>query len=741
MSSTASPAEGVPRKRRRWVRLHLAAALLVIVALLASGFYWSRLMDGQNHLRQETINQIGQRAAQLADAVAGQTGLLIRLVDFAVHHLRDDYVGGDRRAFDATVRTILEAFPAGAVLQVGVIDAQGYLIYSNLGVRDRVYLGDREHFKAHLGADPDRLFISKPVFGRVSNTWSIQFSRPIRRQGEFLGVLVLSVAPEYVARSLALPDLGADDVIALFREDGTYLSRNRDLIGALGKAAPADRPFIGPGAPRHGKFRAVAAFDQIPRTYAWSRPDDVPVVVNVGIGEAVVLGPVEESIDRERERNLGGIAVVLLLAIGIAGLLVAIAARQRVMAESENRYRSFFENNAAVKLLIDPADGRIADANAAAIAYYGHSRDKLLSMRIGEINCLPPDQVKAEMARAAAEQRQYFVFPHRLASGEVRHVEVYSGPIDLNGRRLLFSIIHDITARRELEESQRLAQSVFDAASEAIMVTDAGNRIVAVNPAFSRITGYLPQEVLGRNPSLLASGQHDVVFYRGLWQRLLQDGHWQGEISNRRKDGRVYVEWLKIAVVRDEDGQPRRYVALFSDVTERKRHEDAVWHQANFDTLTGLPNRQLLDDRLDRALAQAGRRHAQVAVLFIDLDRFKPVNDNYGHGTGDELLRQVARRLEQTLRDEDTVARLGGDEFVAVLPDLVAGDAPVRAAEKLIAALSAPFRVGEHYLEISCSVGIAIYPRDAVDAAGLIEKADVAMYRAKDAGRSIWSLA
>lgn len=740
MSSKASPADQrVPVKRI--ARLHLAALAIVLAAALACGIYWWRLSDAQERLRQETLSQMGQRAAQLADAVAGQTAILVHLVDFAVQHLRDDYVEGDRRAFEVTVRTILDAFPAGAVLQIGVIDADGYLVYSNLGLKDRIFLGDREHFKVHLGGDRDQLFVSKPVFGRVSKTWSIQFSRAVRRQDRLIGVLVLSVAPEYVASNLALADLGRDDVIALFRSDGTYLSRNRDLANAMGRSAPADRPFVGPAAPPRGVFRVAAALDSIRRTYAWQRVEGVPAVVNVGISEASILEPVEQAISRERERNGAGVAVVMSLALGMAALLVGIAGRQRALAESEKRYRNFFETNTAVKLLIDPADGRIVDANAAAANFYGYGREQLLSMRITDINCLAPAQVQAEMEKAASENRKYFNFSHRLKSGEIRQVEVYSGPITVDSRRLLFSIIHDVTVRHALEASQRLAQSVFEAASEAIIVSDAGNRIVAVNPAFTRITGYQAQEVIGRNPSLLASGQHDQNFYRALWQRLLQDDRWEGEISNRRKDGKIYVEWLKIAMVRDDQGRPQQFVALFSDITERKRQEEAVWHQANFDTLTGLPNRQLLDDRLERALAQASRRHAQVAVLFLDLDHFKPVNDVHGHAAGDDLLCQVARRLQHALRDEDTVARLGGDEFVAVLPDLTAGDAAARAAEKLIATVSAPYRVGEHFVEISCSIGIALFPRDAADAAGLVEKADAAMYRAKQAGKAVWSMA
>lgn len=862
MLSKVIPAE-------RLTRLHLAALLVLVAALLFSGIYWWRLADSQGALRDRTIEQLEQRALQLTEAMAGQAETLVHLVDFTVRHLSDDYGNGDRGAFAATVETVLNAFPAGAVLQIGVIDADGYLVYSNLGLRERVFLGDREHFKVHAGGTEDRLFISKPVFGRVSKTWSIQFTRPIMVKGRFAGVAVLSLAPEYISGILAGPNLGEDDVAALLNIDGSYLSRNRDLANAMGKAVPAERPFVGAAAPVRGTVRAVAAFDRVHRTFAWRRLKIYPLVMVVGIGEAPILAALDAAMGDERQRNALGIAIVLLLATGIAVLLVRISNRQQALVESENRYRSFFETNTAVELLIDPVDGRIVDANRAAVEFYGYARDQLLSMYIHDINCLSPDQVKQEMILAKAEQRVYFTFPHRLASGAVRQVEVYSGPVMVAGRPLLFSVIHDITLRFELErrlkeseelhrtlfktmaegvivvnraeeivawndaalsilsvdphgllsrhahvvdaegntlaaadfpsaraacgeelehvlfgithedgaqhwvtvssrslcregeshpcsavvsfsditrlveaeESLRLAQLVFEAAGEGILVTDASNRIVTVNPAFTAITGYTASEAIGKTPALLASGQHDAVFYQTMWQHLEADHRWEGEIVNRHKDGSTFVEWLKISLIPESLRQPRRYVGLFSDVTEKKRQEERVWRQANYDALTGLPNRQLLEDRLERAMAQAHRRHAQVALLFIDLDRFKPVNDTFGHAVGDELLRQVGRRLENMLRDEDTVARLGGDEFVVVLPDLRTAEAPDRAAEKTVAVLSEPFRVGEHILDISCSVGIALFPRDADNAAALIERADVAMYAAKEAGRATWKKA
>ena len=723
-------------------KLGFAAVLVVVVSIVACSIYWWRLTEAQERLETDSIALADLRALQLADAIAGQTAILIRMVDAAILNLRDDYVAAEGNAeFQRTLRSVMDTFPGGAILQVAVIDKDGYLGYSNLGMKDKVYLGDREHFKVHLTGSGDRLFISKPVFGRVSKSWSVQFTRPMFRGDQFLGVLVFSISPQYIAASLAVPELGSGDVISLFRSDGSYLSRNRQLDSVMGTSVPPERPFLQSGSSVHGNYRATAPVDGIRRLYGWRRLDDLPLVVSVGLEEDALLAPVRQAIRSESISNGIGIAIVMILALGVAVLLRNIAARQRALQDSERRYRSFFEANAAVKLLIDPATGTVVDANAAAVEYYGYTRQELLGMQITSINCLAADEVAAEMQAASTEHRHYFSFPHRLKSGEVRHVEVYSGPIDIDNRLLLFSIVHDVTERYRLESSQRLAKTVFDAAAEAIVVTDAENRIVAVNPVFSRITGYSPQEVMSRTPSILSSGVHDRAFYHAMWQCLLQDDRWEGEITNRRKDGQLYVEWLKIALVRSEDGTPQQYVGLFSDVTERKKHEEAVWHQANFDPLTGLPNRQLLNDRLERALAQATRRQTQVAVLYIDLDHFKPVNDRFGHAAGDNLLVQVARRLLNLLRDEDTVARVGGDEFVVVLPDLPVVDACERTATKILASIAEPYRVLDTYVEISGSIGIALFPQDAVAPAALIEKADEALLKSKRAGRAGWTRA
>lgn len=842
-------------------RFRLLLSAFCLVTLLAMAAYWSRLESSYRQMEAETLTRLESTSQQLANGVAEQMAAMVRSVDLALQVLRNSR-NGDSAAFERAIRSAYDAFPTDALIQVGVIDTEGYLIYSNKGSQ-RTYLGDREHFRVHAEhPDEDRLFISSPVFGRVSQSWSIQFTRPIRQNGKFAGVVVLSVSPFYLARTLEGLGLGANDSAAFFLADGTYLARSSYIQDYLGKKVKASRAFL-VDASDSGTFRDQSTFDSTWRSFSWRRLNNFPLLVVVGLSEADALAPVERAIAKSRQANLVGSLLVLGFMAAIAFLLLRVERQKQRLAESGSLYRSLFERNTSVKLLIDAVSGRIVAANPAACSFYGYPRQTLEAMNIADINCLAPEAIKAEMARAKAEQRPHFFFPHRLSNGDVRQVEVYSGPLELNGRSLLYSIVHDITERSQLEqrlqisetryrtvfevipdgmmlidghgevvlwnsaalailgvdeaglrgrsfklqyrdgqpvrpedypsrqaihvahsqglfavlqadgskrwvavntrqlplsaegqvlgavvsfsditrvvgleESLLISQSVFESASEGIMVTDAQNTIVRVNPAFSRITGFSPEESVGQKPSLLASGHHDRAFYEAMYRSLEEKGSWEGEVVNRRKDGGVFVEWLKIASVFNREGVLLRYVALLSDITVKKQQERDIWHQAHYDPLTELPNRTLFLDRLGQALAQAGRREQQVGVLFLDLDKFKPVNDAHGHQAGDELLRQVARRIANCLREEDTVARLGGDEFVVLLPAVLQGDDCLKVADKILETLTQPFRLQAGIVEISASIGVALSPREGnTEPEVLLKNADQAMYQAKAGGR------
>ena len=297
----------------------------------------------------------------------------------------------------------------------------------------------------------------------------------------------------------------------------------------------------------------------------------------------------------------------------------------------------------------------------------------------------------------------------------------------------------DIVRRLQgANDELRQAASVFDNTSEGIVITDTRGVILSVNPAFSRVTGYSPEEAIGRTPKLLASGRHDDAFYRDMWTSLTATGHWEGEIWNRRKNGELYPELLTINAIRDERGRVLKFVALFRDITLIKRTQEDLERMAHFDPLTSLPNRSLLGERLNHALGRARRANVSIAIMVLDLDGFKTVNDSLGHPAGDQLLKTVAARLAGTLREEDTVARLGGDEFAVILEDIRHGEDAAEVARKLIAALADPVDLGGHSAMVTASIGIAIYPEDGTDGITLMKAADTAMYQSKTSGRNIF---
>ncbi|MGV7211352.1 EAL domain-containing protein [Oxalobacteraceae bacterium A2-2] len=297
----------------------------------------------------------------------------------------------------------------------------------------------------------------------------------------------------------------------------------------------------------------------------------------------------------------------------------------------------------------------------------------------------------------------------------------------------------DITARKEAEEKLSLSATVIEHIADGVVVLDNEGVIVAVNPAFTRITGYSEEEALGKDRTLTRSGRHEPGFYEAMWREQVEQGFWQGELWNLRKNGEQYLEWLTVSAVRDAKGRTTHYVGVFSDITKAKESQEKLDHLAHHDPLTALPNRLLFNDRLQHALQRAGRDGEQLALLFIDLDRFKNVNDTLGHHIGDELLKQVARALHDKLREGDTLARLGGDEFIVLLENVENPFAASQVAEKLVSMFEQPFMVAGHELFVTCSVGISLFPSDAADLNMLIRNADVAMYQAKARGRNGYS--
>ncbi len=421
---------------------------------------------------------------------------------------------------------------------------------------------------------------------------------------------------------------------------------------------------------------------------------------------------------------------------------------KEAVQKSENRFRQLFEQTADALLLLDTGENKFIDYNAAAAAMLGFKSVKnMVSLHPAELS--PPHQPdgrdsfeKAQEMIALAVQKgsHRFEWIHRSPHREDFPVEVLLTPIQIEKQQLILTTWRDITDRKLAEKKLNLAASVFTQAQESIVITDTSGTIIDVNDTFSAVTGYSREEVIGQNPRILQSGRQSPEFYVDMWQTLLKEGHWYGELWNRRKSGEVYAEMKTISAVRDEQGVTTHYVALGSDITTMKKHQDQLEHTARYDILTNLPNRLLLADRLSHAMLQCNRHKRSLAVVFLDLDGFKEVNDNYGHHVGDELLIALSLRMKEALREGDTLARIGGDEFVAVLADLVKVEDCEPVLDRLLLSASEPVTIGEVVLNISASIGVTLYPQDSVDADMLLHHADQAMYTAKESGKNRYHL-
>ncbi|MDO8608052.1 MAG: EAL domain-containing protein [Phaeospirillum sp.] len=408
---------------------------------------------------------------------------------------------------------------------------------------------------------------------------------------------------------------------------------------------------------------------------------------------------------------------------------------------SEARFRALFDN-AGTGVVLSTPSGEYVHCNPAFCAMVGYSDAELQALNYRDIT--HPDDIgrhtdlrDAMMAGKIDNYdvtKRYIVRDGRTVWARLTVTAVRDSS---NGEtRYTVAVVENVTERKRLEDHMRLAATVFENTGEGLFITDDKHRIIHINPAFTDLTGFQLEDVLGKTPRMLSSGRHTPDFYDHMTDILNKTGKWQGEIWNRRKTGEMFAEWLNIAAVRNEQDQITNYVAVFSDITSRKQDEERLSYQANHDPLTRLPNRTLFQERLSRALTRANRAQSNVALLFIDLDHFKQVNDTLGHLAGDFLLQQVAERLTACVRQGDTVARLSGDEFTVILEDIVEAHDGAVVAHKILTAMSTPFDLQGREACISSSIGVALYPGDAGDPQSLVKLADAAMYRAKHQGRN-----
>lgn len=431
--------------------------------------------------------------------------------------------------------------------------------------------------------------------------------------------------------------------------------------------------------------------------------------------------------------------LLFLVTTGIIVLLILLGAyiSWRILHgihQSEEQYRLLLNTASDALIVIDRDSGAMLEVNAKAEQLMGKPGETLIGAAYDDL--FPAPQNPAGDAPAASDKSRATRQRIRQKDGRVVTVEVNYSATEWGDRPVHLAIIRDITERIQVERDLRVAANAMTNMAEGVVITDARRRIVSINRAYSTITGYREGEVLGATPHYPLSRHNDPGLYRSLWKAVHKYGHWQGEIWNQRKNGEVYPELLSISGVRDDAGRISHYVGVFNDISAYKDYERRLHHLAHHDPLTQLPNRAAFEELCARAMERATRERSQMALLFIDLDGFKVVNDTYGHAAGDELLRVIGERIRAGVRGDDAVARVGGDEFTVLLQNIAGLDSAKLVAQKLLKGLPESVSCAGHEVSVFASIGVSFFPKDATDVQTLLTHADTAMYEAKKRGRN-----
>jgi diguanylate cyclase (GGDEF)-like protein/PAS domain S-box-containing protein len=636
-----------------------------------------------------------------------------------------------------------------ALIRIGQVDGSGLVVVTVADATGNVVarsqqappfnIADREYFQWHAKRDTGLLHISKPVISRATGKPIVLLTRRLNRaDGAFAGIALLNVTSEYFMDFYEETDLGQRGSLGLLGLDGIFRARYvngeattaSDESGASLVTRAEARPV--------GHFEARSDIAEVTRIVAYRKLPDYPLIVTAS--RATDEGLDDFYANRRNYLVIASIAtVVILVFFGVITVLALRLQRQRSELEVQRRFLETLVDNVpsgiAVRSMLAGNFGQYVLWNESNARAFGRAAKDALGKTIDDV-------LQAQNAAEVKElDRQLLASP---MVQDVVHVRDLPG----KGRRM-FHLIRapifgaagqveyimtsatDITEEHAHSNELRLASKVFETTVDAIMVSDADDRVIMINAAFSKLTGYDSVEMVGRILAESPFRPIDLAESDARMERQKRDGFVTGEVPRFRKDGAPLSLWVTASSVLNEDGTIRNLVRVFTDISLLKETQKKLEQLASFDTLTGLPNRRLVHDRLERALLRSDRRRVPMALMFIDLDGFKEVNDTLGHDVGDLLLREVAARLATCIRASDTIGRVGGDEFVIVLEDACLPADAVRVSQRIEAALGQPFDLNGHCVQTAASVGIALYPTDGTDATTLLKNADVAMYKAK----------
>ncbi len=722
-------------RRRRWGVLALALGL-------AGAYLAFNLAREHEQMAAAELERLTTQSKVIEDNLTRQLGAINLALESIITEL--PYWASQADGQDVAMRR-LKSMEASmpTVRTLLVLDAKGTVILSSRAELMRLNFSRRDYFQASLRSlNAQALHVGAP-FKSVLNVFSLALSRTVLdAQGEFGGVVVATVDPVDIQILLNSVRYADDMRSMLVHGDGAIFISQPTLVDVIGKNISLPGSFF---RQHLQSKRPVSHFEGISPATGDKR---LPVLRTVQPAELAMDKPLVVSLSRDPDavfahwqRDVSNQSIAYLLLVLLSALGLIIFQRWQVrQGRFEERLRLATQASGVGIWEYDLASKRY-DWDAAMFELFGLNPEKANALNNDWLQTLLPGEAQRmkDATRATIKQGQVFdmTFQIRRADGQLRfmrnraalHCDERGTPCRLVGAT------EDVTERKQREADLRIAAAAFDC-QESMVVTDPEQVILRVNRAFSGLFGYTAEEALGQTPRLFKSGRHEPSFYVAMWECIKRDGAWQGEVWNRKKSGEIFPDLLSITAVHNDQHEVTHYVGTHVDLTERKAAQAAIEKLAFYDALTGLPNRRLLDDRLHQALSNARRNKTHLALLFIDLDKFKPVNDDFGHAVGDELLLAVAQRLQTCVRESDAVARVGGDEFVVLLSAIEAAPDASAVARKIHDALIAPFVLSQgQSVTISSSTGIAIYPQHGSNDAELTQHADAAMYQAKAAGR------
>ncbi len=723
----------IGRNGRNAALLVVAFSVLCAVAILANLAF--QVMQG----RADTIRHASQNAAVLVRVLEGQTissidaaELALLAVDNVLRVLPASDTERNRKVASLLAESI-DRLPF--IRAIWVLDANGDMIHDSQHLPGRYNLSERAYFKIHRDERKRGLYIDQPIISKHGVPF-IGLSRRIERpDGSFGGVVVAALEPDHLRRFYQTIRSGREGAVALVRRDGALLLRVPDL--PLDRSKPIPRLQLESEKALEGSYRSVSVFDGVERLYFFRHVARRPLLVVVGLSEREMLADWRRT---SLAYGLVSLAFLLLIATLAWLALRELHSRQhlnRALGESESALRAAQRLSATGSWTLD-LDTQSGHWSDEMYRIFSRPAGGAVPPLADFVQLIHPDD-RTVLLQAATRGIPYNgVMRTNPDAGAVRYLQARSSLVTgRDGKPVcLMGTLQDVTEQRRAEEKLRLAARVFEQTGDGIIVTDSANRIVAVNAAFARITGYTESEALERAPNFLHKGAQDDAFLAAVWRTVQAEGQWRGEIRSRRKNGDVYPSWLVLSAIKDDEEKVDGYVGVFTDLSGIRHATAQLQFMHNHDPLTSLPNRSLLNDRLLQAIDAARPQQRKVAVLLLNVDRLKRINEGIGHDAGDLLLRDVGLRLSARLQPGDTLARLGSDEFVLLLTGGADGGDVNACARQMLDAVAQPFRLDGHELTVTASIGIALYPDDGDTPGELIKNADTALSHAKESGRN-----